>query len=41
MVLNEEKGLKYEVHVDGNHLEHGLEFKYLGFVLDESSTDGA
>ena len=30
----------YEVHVDGIRLEHALEFKYLGCVLDESGTDG-
>ena len=27
--------------MDGICLEHVLEFKYLGFVLDESGTDGA
>ena len=36
MGLNEE-----EVHVDGIRLEHVREFKYLGCVLDESSTYGA
>ena len=41
MVLNGEKGLECEVHVDWFHLEHVLEFKYLGCVLDESGTDGA
>ena len=30
MVLNGEEGLECEVHVDGIHLEHFLEFKYLG-----------
>ena len=40
MVLNEEEGLECEVHVDGIHLEHVSEFKYLGCVLDESGTDG-
>ena len=30
MVLNGEEGLEYEVHIDGIHLEHVLEFKYLG-----------
>ena len=30
-----------EVHVDWILLEHILEFKYLGYVLDESGTDGA
>ena len=38
MVLNREEGL--EVHVNGIRLEHVLEFKYLGYVLDESGTDG-
>ena len=37
MVLNGEEGLECEVHVDGIHLEHVSEFKY----LDESGTDGA
>ena len=41
MVLNGEEGLECEVHVDGIHLEHFLEFKYLGCVLDESGTDVA
>ena len=41
MVLNGMEGLECEVHVDGICLEHVLEFKYLGFVLDESGTDGA
>ena len=40
MVLNGEVGLVCEVHVDGIHLEHVLEFKYLGCVLDELGTDG-
>ena len=40
MVLNGEEGLECEVHVDGIHLEHVLEFKYLGCVLEESGTDG-
>ena len=30
MVLNGEEGLECEVHVDGIHLEHVSEFKYLG-----------
>ena len=34
MVLNGEEGLECEVHVDGIHLEHVSEFKYLGCVLD-------
>ena len=29
MVLNGEKGLECEVHVDGIRLEHVLEFKYV------------
>ena len=37
MVLNEEEGLECEVYVNGICLE----FKYLGCVVDESSTDGA
>ena len=41
MVLDEEGGLKCEVTVDGIRLEHVLEFKYLGCVLDESGTDEA
>ena len=36
MVLNGEGELEYEVHVDGIRLEHVLEFKYLGCVLDEA-----
>ena len=39
MVMNGEEGLECEVHVDGVRLEHVSEFKYLGCVLDESSTD--
>ena len=35
MVLNGEEGLGCEVHVDGVCLEHVLEFKYLGYVLDK------
>ena len=30
MILNGEKGLECEVHIDGVHLEHVSEFKYLG-----------
>ena len=41
MVLNGEEGLECEVHIDGIRLEHASEFKYLGFVLDESGRDGA
>ena len=38
-VLNGEEGLECKVHVDGILLEDVSEFKYLGCVLDESSTD--
>ena len=41
MVMNGEEGLECEVHVDGVRLENVSEFKYLGGVLDEASTDGA
>ena len=41
MVLNGEERLECEVHIDGIHLEHVSEFKYLGCVLDKSGTDGA
>ena len=41
MVLNVEKGLECEVHVDRILLEHVLEFKYFGCVLDETGTGGA
>ena len=40
LVLNGEEGLECEVHVDGIHLEHVSKFKYLGYVLDESGTEG-
>ena len=40
-ILNGEEELKCQVHVDGIHLEHVSEIKYLGCVLDESGTDGA
>ena len=36
MVQNGEEGLKYEVYVDGIHLDHVSKFKYLGCGLDES-----
>ena len=39
MVLGGEEGLECEVCVDGMHLEHVSEFKYLGCVLGESGTD--
>ena len=41
MVLNGEEGLECEAHVDGVRLEHVSEFKYLGYALVESGTDGA
>ena len=41
ILLKGEEGLDCEIHVDGIHLEHISEFKYLGCVLDESGTDGA
>ena len=41
MLLGVEEGLDCEVCVDGIRLEHVLEFKYLGCVLDKSSTDEA
>ena len=39
MVLDRERGLECEIHVDGALLERVSEFKYLGCVLDESGTD--
>ena len=41
IVLNGKEGLECEVHVDWIRLGHVSEFKYLGCVLDEASTDGA
>ena len=41
MVRNGGEGLECEVHVDGIHLEHDSELKYLGCVLDESGRDWA
>ena len=38
IVLGREEGLKCEVCKDGIQLKHVLEFKYLGYVLDKSST---
>ena len=32
--------MECEVHEDGIRLEHVSKFKYLGYVLDESGTDG-
>ena len=34
MVRNGEEGLEYKVNVDGIHLEHLSELKYLGCVLE-------
>ena len=39
IVLNGEEGLKCKVHVDKIRLEHVLEFKHLGCILDEPGTD--
>ena len=36
MVLGWDEGLEWEVGVDGIRLEHALEFKYFGCVLEES-----
>ena len=36
MVLGGGEGLECEVFLDGICLEHVSEFKYLGYVLDES-----
>ena len=35
MVLNGEEGLECVVHIDGIHLKHVSEFKYLEYVLDD------
>ena len=40
-VLGGEDGLECEVYVDEMQLEHALEFKYLGCVLNESGKDKA
>ena len=37
--MNGEHGVQCEVYVDGICLEHFSEFKYLGYVLDESGID--
>ena len=39
MVVGGKEGLECEVCVDGMQLEHVSEFKYLGCVLDETSTN--
>ena len=41
MLLNGKEGLECEIHIDGIHLEHVLEFKYLGCILDKYITDEA
>ena len=41
MVLVGEEGLECEIYVEWIRLEHVSEFKYLGYVLDESGTYGA
>ena len=41
MILNGEEESECEVHVNGIHLEHISEFKYLGCALGESGTDGS
>ena len=41
IVLNGKEELECEVHLDGIRLEHVSEFKYLGYILGESGTDGA
>ena len=39
MVLNGEEGLGCEIRVDGIRLEHVSEFKYFGYIMDESGTE--
>ena len=41
LILNREDGLECKVYVDKTRLEQVSEFKYLGYVLDESGTDVA
>ena len=41
MALSGQKGLECELCVDGIHLEHVSEFKYLGCALDKSGIDEA
>ena len=41
MIIDGEQGLECKFHVDVIRLEHISEFKYLGWNLDESGTDGA
>ena len=39
VLMNGDERMKCEVY-DGIRLEHVSEFKYFGYVLDESGTDG-
>ena len=39
MVLGGKEGLGCEIYVYGAQLEEVSEFKYLGYILDESGTD--
>ena len=41
MVLNEEEGLECEVHINEICCKYVSGFKYFGFTVDESGTDGA
>ena len=41
MVLNGEEEFECEVYVDGVRLDHISEFKYLGYVLEKSGSEGA
>ena len=41
IVLNGKEGLECEVHIYGICFKCVSEFQYLGYVLDESGTDGA
>ena len=41
IVLNGEEGLECEVHVQMGFVLSIPEFKYLGYILDKSGTDGA
>ena len=39
MVLGNEEELVYKISVDGRQLKHVFEFRYLGFVLDDSQME--
>ena len=41
MEVDGEEGLESDTLVNGMRLEHVSEFKFLGYVLDESGTDGS